>query len=260
MATSDLNHKTYSSRDVVFFFSRRTELQPCEASVRKVLEPRLASFRMLDLGVGAGRTSHHFLTSTASYRGIDYSTRMIEACRKRFRDHAHAFEVGDARAMTHLEDRSFDFVLFSYNGIDYMGHEERLGTLREINRLLDPDGCFCFSTHNLAAAPVHGIRLRQLELSLLLRLFNSREALRRARFDEHAVLRDLPRTNTYYIRPEVQLRQLEEAGFTRTRVFGVDGRELGRDEVPQARDSFLCYLCQPAAVAAAEQPRLAVVG
>ena len=48
-----------------------------------------------------------------------------------------------------FEDSSFDFILFSFNGIDYMNHDERIRTLREIRRILKTGGYFCFSTHNL---------------------------------------------------------------------------------------------------------------
>ncbi|MBF0188289.1 MAG: methyltransferase domain-containing protein, partial [Magnetococcales bacterium] len=48
-----------------------------------------------------------------------------------------------------FETTSFDVVLFSFNGIDYIHpYSARLATLREIWRVLKPDGLFIFSTHN----------------------------------------------------------------------------------------------------------------
>jgi ubiquinone/menaquinone biosynthesis C-methylase UbiE len=46
------------------------------------------------------------------------------------------FRVGDARDLSQFEDESFDFVLFSYNGIDVISHPDRLRTSREIYRVL----------------------------------------------------------------------------------------------------------------------------
>ena len=41
------------------------------------------------------------------------------------------FCVDDVRELSH-EDGSFNFVLFSFNGIDYMDQNDRLKALREI--------------------------------------------------------------------------------------------------------------------------------
>uniref|UniRef100_UPI00146F81A2 class I SAM-dependent methyltransferase n=1 Tax=Kuenenia stuttgartiensis TaxID=174633 RepID=UPI00146F81A2 len=54
----------------------------------------------------------------------------------------------DVRNMKIFEDDTFDFVLFSYNGLDSMGNNNRLKTLKEIHRILKKDGVFVFSSHN----------------------------------------------------------------------------------------------------------------
>ncbi len=56
----------------------------------------------------------------------------------------------------------FDFILFSFNGIDYMYHEDRLTAFKEIQRIGQKDSFFCFSTHNLQS--IH--RLLKIQLSL----------------------------------------------------------------------------------------------
>ena len=49
---------------------------------------------------------------------------------KKFQDYPKkiSFLTADARTMKDFKNNSFDFVLFSFNGIDYMDHEERIGT------------------------------------------------------------------------------------------------------------------------------------
>jgi ubiquinone/menaquinone biosynthesis C-methylase UbiE len=89
--------------------------------------------RVLDLGVGGGRTTHSLAPHASLYIGIDYSRAMIEICQDRFPH--HQFEPGDARDLSRFPAEWFDFVLFSYNGIDFVDHADRLQVLKEIARV-----------------------------------------------------------------------------------------------------------------------------
>ena len=51
-----------------------------------------------------------------------------------------------------FDSASFDFVLFSYNGIDTMSHVNRLRVFDEVFRLLVSGGLFAFSSHNLESS------------------------------------------------------------------------------------------------------------
>ena len=106
---------------------------------------------MLDVGVGGGRTTVHFAPLVGSYVGIDYSETMIAACRERFEETPGqlTFQVEDVRSLPAFGDGSFDFVLFSYNGLDYIPHDGRREALAEIRRVLGRGGRFALSTHNL---------------------------------------------------------------------------------------------------------------
>jgi len=52
------------------------------------------------------------------YIGVDYSAEMIAACCQKFPD--LVWQVADARNLEQFADNYFDFILFSFNGIDYI--------------------------------------------------------------------------------------------------------------------------------------------
>ena len=50
--------------------------------------------------------------------------------------------------MNEFKDEEFDYIIFSFNGLDSINHEDRLKGLREIYRVLKQDCLFVFSSHN----------------------------------------------------------------------------------------------------------------
>jgi SAM-dependent methyltransferase len=108
--------------------------------------PFVRNKRILDIGVGAGRTVGLLSLLSDSYVGIDYASEMVAACHAKYPN--SDIRWGDARDLSMFPDGSFDFVLFSFNGIDTLDHEGRAIALSEIYRVLDEGGFFVFSTHN----------------------------------------------------------------------------------------------------------------
>jgi ubiquinone/menaquinone biosynthesis C-methylase UbiE len=144
------NQITYATQGIVQYYTQLKALQPAEQVVFDRLRSQLPNFKMLDIGVGAGRTTQHFQPQVSEYVGIDDSVEMIQACRQRFPQVSPtAFQVCNARDMACFEDDTFDFILFSFNGIDYVSHDDRLRILKEIHRIGKPGAIFCFSSHNL---------------------------------------------------------------------------------------------------------------
>lgn len=102
--------------------------------------------RVLDLGVGAGRTTAALAERSASYVGLDYAAAMVESCRTRFPD--LDFVDGDASDLAMFRDNEFDVVVFSFNGIDcIIPAEGRSRCLAEIHRVLVPGGRLILSSH-----------------------------------------------------------------------------------------------------------------
>ena len=258
--TDEQNQKTYAARQIVRHYAALSALQPAEQAIFDQLRDRLPAMQMLDIGVGGGRTTGHFAPIVSSYIGIDTSAEMIAACRLRFPD--QAFETGDARAMSQFADNSFDLILFSFNGIDYVSHADRLRILQEVRRVGKPGGYFCFSSHNLQAMERVLDWRNQLSFNplttysnlvmlLLLRGLNPTLSLKQLKTSAHTVIRDEShnfRLQTYYVRPEDQLRQLA-ADFEQIQIYAwksdleITGLNTPAASPDASTHLWLYYLC-----------------
>lgn len=150
-SVADANRSRYQSPDVVAFYEGRSDLFPAEARAFARHVP--AGSRLLDIGVGAGRTTR-WLESRCRYVGIDWSPEMVAAAQQAYP--GADIRVGDATALE-FSDESFDVVVFSFNGIDYVSAPNRQREYAEINRVLTPNGTLIFSSHNprwIANGPV----------------------------------------------------------------------------------------------------------
>jgi ubiquinone/menaquinone biosynthesis C-methylase UbiE len=255
------NFTTWNRKDLVDEYASAAELQPPERAILSSLRDQLPRMKMLDIGVGAGRTTVHFAKTVAEYWGIDYSEAMIAACRRRFPDEGNkiCFAACDARDMAICPDHFFSFVLFSFNGIDYVTHQDRLRVFKEVQRVGRAGGLFCFSTHNiqdlhhfeLRARLGEGIRQAAKTISewLLLRCYyNTIPSLRKLRQSPYALVNDGVHEKgllTYYIRPAEQLKQLQKCGFEDIRIYRLETGDVVRDEseLNSIDDPWLYYLC-----------------
>src|SRR5690606_33195105 len=141
------------------------------------------------------------------------------------------FEHSDARDLSKFPPSSFDLIVFSFNGIDYVDHADRLKILKEIRRLLAAGGAFAFSSHN-RDAPLKGawdlahfknaslkkpLGFAKRSLIYLAGIVNSRRnAKKETHTPEYAILNDEAHEYsllTYYISVGNQIKQLKECGF-----------------------------------------------
>lgn len=258
---ADRNITTYTSAGIVRHYAQLEFLQPAEATVLERLKDQLSAMTMLDIGVGGGRTTQHFAPLVKDYVGVDYAPEMIVACQKRFEaaDQSMHFEVGDARDLSRFKDNSFDFILFSYNGIDYVDHDDRLKILAEVKRIGKPGGYFFFSSHNLQALerdlswkqqlsfnPIQVyVNLVVMGLFWLLNRSLDRHTITTS---DYLIVRDEShnfRLDTYYIRAVEQIKQLSK-GFSQIEIYPWQSTErvVDMDAAIMGRDLWLYYLCQ----------------
>ena len=73
--------KYWNEPRIVANYAAREHLYPPEATLLSDLSATIHEMDMLDIAVGAGRTTFHFAPKVYSYVGIDRSRRMIDACR-----------------------------------------------------------------------------------------------------------------------------------------------------------------------------------
>jgi SAM-dependent methyltransferase len=102
---------------------------------------------VLDIGVGGGRTTGLLAPGARTYLGIDLSPKMLALARRR---HPGVdLQSGDAVNLAGLPDAAYDLVVFSYNGLDALGHADRGAALAAMARVTRPDGRVLFSSLNL---------------------------------------------------------------------------------------------------------------
>jgi ubiquinone/menaquinone biosynthesis C-methylase UbiE len=115
------------------------------------LAGRVRGGRILDVGIGTGRTTSLLRLLSDDYIGVDYVASMVATARDR---HPGVdISVGDARELKGVADDSVDLAVFSYNGIDAVDHEDRQRVLASFKRTLRPGGYLLYSTFN-ADGPV----------------------------------------------------------------------------------------------------------
>jgi SAM-dependent methyltransferase len=227
-----INLRTMRSVEAVAHYSRPIGLSRHEKAALDVVADQARGKAILDIGVGAGRTVPALLAISSDYLGIDYSQKMVDACRERFPQ--QRFLNADARGMASIADGSIHLAVFSCNGLCMVGHADRLQIVREAYRVLAPGGSFVFTTYNRncpeakagfrfpdftpsrnpARALVRAARFaRDIAVSAVQR---SRHLRHEVHATDFAVLNDRCHNYSvmlYYITLANQRRQLEAAGF-----------------------------------------------
>ena len=237
----DHNRALWRDWRLAWVSGRASSLFPAEIALIAMLRAERNDWRVLDIGVGSGRTSPHFAALGPTYIGVDYSPQMVRVAKKRFPQ--FDFRNMDATDLSAFADGQFDLVWFSYNGMDYGGPAERLRILAEVHRVIAPGGAFCFSAHNRdyvdleritavqrPALTPNPLRMAVRGLRYVQAATNSRQLKPlEERNAEYFILNDNAsqhRFITYYTDVPQQVAQLERAGFTGVRAFGKDGEEL----------------------------------
>lgn len=107
--------------------------------------------KILDIGCGAGRTTINlYKEGYKDITGIDIAKNLLEFAKKYCKQNELDIEFIEQSATDiKFESERFDAVIFSYNGFMCIpGEENRKTALKEIARVLKPNGVFVFTAHD----------------------------------------------------------------------------------------------------------------
>jgi SAM-dependent methyltransferase len=238
-----INQRAYNSGTALRFYDRPAGLFEAEQVILHRLLPEIRGKTLLDIGVGAGRTTPFLLDISSDYIGIDYSPVLVRRAKEKFGLQT-IFEC-DVRDLSRFRNDTLDFALFSYNGLDTIPHDGRLKELHEIRRVLKPNALFVFSAHNRNSKDLNqpfwnALRTQRWTLTLFKRVIWAlllqprHHRMRHLEIHEkdYAVLNDNGlryRCLIYFISVSAQITQLRACGFDNIEAFDMRGRSVDDD-------------------------------
>jgi ubiquinone/menaquinone biosynthesis C-methylase UbiE len=256
---SEVNRSRWASKRARRAYRDNEGLFPVETAIFESLKSKLGDWRVLDIGVGSGRTTIALAHRFKEYIGVDYSEQMLLRAKERSPS-AHLI-LADARRMPLFADSQFDMAIFSFNGIDYVEHSDRLMILEEIRRILCPKGVFFFSSHNrdysnLAAVATPILAPTWNPVRLARRLTRFRNHRRNSkRLEElvvekqtYAIVNDVELDHsllTYYTSHQSQRAQLARVGFSGITAYDIQGRTIAAEKTFSS-DYMIHYLASRA--------------
>lgn len=262
---SQSNLRVYQDRrSVEYWSSYSDQLLTAERAILVQIRDELQDKAILDVGVGGGRTTPHLLEISSNYVGIDFAPAMVAVCQQRFP--GVSFIHCAAREMATLGRETFGLVFFSFNGIDYVNHDDRQKIYAAARDVLAPGGYCLFSSHNLrddrerlakpwqfglqdwrAAASSPRELMRALYHMAKQNLTYMRLRHAQVHGSKFSILLDRGqrfRNLTYYIDPVEQVRQLEANGFGDVKVYDRGGLACAADASSLDRTNPVHYLAR----------------
>jgi SAM-dependent methyltransferase len=232
------NARIFFSDKLAGWYSAQT-LCPAETMILLRHRDAFRDKRVLDLGVGSGRTTRFLLPFAKSYVGVDFSPQMLARCKRDF-PAATLYQM-DIRELGKIADERFDFVMASWAVLDALAPDDRLKALGRIADLTASGGMFVLSAHNREAAiagapPAMAWSRRPDQLAreamhfVIARMNYARVRHLRRETPDYALFNDMAHRWQgvfYYIDRAAQVAQLAALGFDVREVIGEDGRAVG---------------------------------
>jgi ubiquinone/menaquinone biosynthesis C-methylase UbiE len=231
------NKGAYSKEKVVKIYSKAPKLFSGEETLIHNYKRELQKATFLDIGVGRGRTTNFIAPLVNKYYGVDYSENFVSFVKERYHNKQNVkVEYGDARSLSQFGNGFFDFILFSFNGIDCVDFNDRRKVIAECFRLLKPGGHFWFSFHNLFSIPkLYSFQwpknpfkwIREFHRFRKVRALNGNMDQYTNR--EYCSLYDgaeVFEAEVMYLQPSLQFCMLEEAGFTDIKYYNAQTGKL----------------------------------
>lgn len=269
--SSSINKKSYQKDSVVRYWSTYSkDLFYGEGRILERLLDSLKSASFLDVGVGGGRTTGSLMPLVREYVGLDYSQKLVDQCRLAFPT-ARFVCANACELAKEMMGNKFDFIYFSFNGIDCLNEPQRQVFLQQAHETLNDGGRLMFSSHNYYAAKIVG-RQRRL-LGLLQQSFkllfsgHPKSAVRTILFmvnylqnssqeyasDDIVFLVDSAQGNREiyaWIKPERQVDELRSAGYRVLAVYDWNGEQYEDRQLHQIGTHSAYYLAEKLPVTA----------
>jgi SAM-dependent methyltransferase len=252
VSQDQVNGSVYNAPRVYRYYLSKL-LKPPEIACLLKYQPNFARRDVLDIGVGAGRTSHYLAPLARRYEAVDYSPVMVNYMKKTMPE--ISVRGADFRDLRVFVDASFDFVFATDNVIDALSHKDRIRAMREACRVLRVGGLLAFSSHNLnykkaLSGPEfewssNPGRLGTNSVKYVLSKWNHHRVGRlRRTMPDYALLNDPGHFYAclhYYATRSTVNSQLTSAGMQLLEVFDCEGRVSpeGRDD---SDDTSLLYV------------------
>ena len=247
-----INKQTYSREDVLKFYEGANNLLRTEQVLFEKLLPAIKDKKILDIGIGGGRTTAHLLEISNDYTGVDYVTEFVDKTAEKYPNARVLW--ADATNLEQFADETFDFILFSYNGLDSISNDARLKLMREANRVLKADGVFMFSSHNRDYRYFNKLPWQQkfqfnkgFLIFFLHCLYHLPKHFKMKKHeiytDDYAIINDGDHRFSlllYYISIRNQKKQLAEIGFENVEAYDMDGELVESD----AESHWIHYLAR----------------
>lgn len=249
---NDSNLNTYNSPEVISWYANLNEITPVEKYLFDSNKDLLSKASVLDIGIGGGRTTSYLIDKCTKYTGIDYAQGFVDSVKKKYPN--ANIQIADARNLSNFKDKEFEIVNFSFNGIDYVGAEDRKKIFSEINRVLKPNGLFFFSTHNKDHSTFdrqpwtdkNNSFFTNLKTFIKLLPFLRRHALQKKnelRFNDYAIINDSAHNYslmTFYTSPQFLKKQLQNHHFTDIFLFSKNAKQENEKDL----DDWIFVSCK----------------